>query len=87
MLIEIRKAQIVVADFTGLKTGVYFEAGFALALGREVFWTCHKGCMADVHFDTNHYQHIEWSSVADLKSRLFEKIVAVSGAGPMGAKF
>ena len=37
MIGEIRKAQFLVADFTGLKAGVYFEAGFALALGRQVF--------------------------------------------------
>jgi hypothetical protein len=33
ILAEIRRAQFVVADFTGQNQGVYFEAGFAMALG------------------------------------------------------
>ena len=40
--LEIRKAEIVIADFTGQKAGVYFEAGFAMALKKEVYWTCAK---------------------------------------------
>jgi hypothetical protein len=82
MLAEIRKAQIVIADFTEHKHGVYFEAGFARALGREVFWTCHQDHIGNTHFDTNHYQHVIWSTPADLRVKLSEKILAVVGRGP-----
>jgi nucleoside 2-deoxyribosyltransferase len=82
MLAEIRKAHIVVADFTEHKHGVYFEAGFARALGREVFWTCRDDHMAATHFDTDHYQHVVWSTPADLRAKLSEKIMAVVGPGP-----
>jgi|ERR1017187_3545225 hypothetical protein len=82
MLAEIRKAQIVIADFTEHKHGVYFEAGFARALGREVFWTCRQDHLDKTHFDTNHYQHVVWSTPADLRARLSEKILAVVGRGP-----
>ena len=84
MLVEIRKAEIVVADFTELKSGVYFEAGFARALGREVFWTCREDFIRSVHFDTNHYQHIAWAKPIDLRTQLLEKILAISGPGPYG---
>jgi nucleoside 2-deoxyribosyltransferase len=37
---EIRQLRSVVADVTGARTGVYFEAGYALGQGRPVIWTC-----------------------------------------------
>lgn len=83
MLAEIRKAEFVIADFTEHKHGVYFEAGFARALGREVFWTCREDHIGKTHFDTNHYQHIVWSTPADLRDKLSEKILAVVGRGPI----
>jgi len=82
MVVEIRKAQFLVADFTGLKAGVYFEAGFALGLGREVFWTTKADDLMEIHFDTNHYQHVVWTTYNDLKLKLSEKLVAVLGYGP-----
>lgn len=82
MIVEIRKAQFVVADLTGLKAGVYFEAGFARGLGREVFWTTRVDEISKIHFDTNHYQHTVWETYDDLRRQLGEKIVAVLGYGP-----
>lgn len=32
----LRRSKFVVADFTGQRGGVYFEAGFALGLGLQV---------------------------------------------------
>ena len=73
ILAEIREAQFVVADFTKQKGGVYFEAGFAKALGKEVFWTCREEDFGGLHFDTNHYGHLKWSEPADLKSQLLDQ--------------
>ena len=81
ILAEIRKAQFVVADFTKQKGGVYFEAGFAKALGKEVFWTCRQDDFGGLHFDTNHYGHLRWSDTADLKRQLTARIVAELGVG------
>ena len=39
---EIRDSQFVVADFTKQRPGVYYEAGFAMGLGRPVIWCCRK---------------------------------------------
>ncbi len=39
---QIRRSRFVVADFTGQRGGVYFEAGFALGLNLPVFWTCRR---------------------------------------------
>lgn len=40
IIAEIRKSGLLVADFTGNRGGVYFEAGFAMGLGIPVIWTC-----------------------------------------------
>lgn len=42
IIAEIRKSKFLVADFTGLRGGVYFEAGFAYGLGIPVIWACRK---------------------------------------------
>jgi nucleoside 2-deoxyribosyltransferase len=42
IIAEIRKSRFIIADFTGHRGGVYFEAGFAMGLGKQVIWTCRK---------------------------------------------
>jgi hypothetical protein len=81
IIIGIRRSQFLVADFTGQRGGVYFEAGFALGLGRPVIWLCRKDELAKVHFDTNHYNHIDWSTPEELRKRLTDRIRAtIKGA-------
>ena len=83
ILAEIRRAQFVIADITGARGGVYFEAGFAKALGRDVFFTCREENFAtDKHFDVEHFQHTLWKDPADLKTKLREKILGLKGKGP-----
>jgi hypothetical protein len=83
ILAEIRRAQFVIADITGARNGVYFEAGFAKALGRDVFFTCRKDRFAqDKHFDTEHFHHTTWETPADLARSLQEKVMALKGLGP-----
>jgi nucleoside 2-deoxyribosyltransferase len=42
IIAEIRNSRLLVADFTGQRGGVYFEAGFAYGIGIPVIWTCHE---------------------------------------------
>lgn len=42
IIAEIRNSKFLIADFTGQRGGVYFEAGFAYGLGIPVIWTCHE---------------------------------------------
>jgi len=76
IIAEIRTCQFMVADFTGQKAGVYFEAGFAKGLGREVIWTCKEDDFKNVHFDIAQFSHIIWKNSAELRSRLAYKIKA-----------
>jgi nucleoside 2-deoxyribosyltransferase len=76
IIAEIRKSGLLVADFTGNRGGVYFEAGFAKGLGIPVIWTCRKDHLDDVHFDTRQFNHIEWETPKELKDRLVDRIEA-----------
>jgi len=77
ILAEIRRSQFMVADFTDHKAGVYFEAGFALGLGRLVIWTCREDAIKDAHFDTRQYPHLVWKDAADFREKLAERIQAL----------
>ena len=76
IIAEIRKSRFVVADFTGQRGGVYFEAGFAMGLGLPVIWLVRKDEVEKLHFDTRQYAHIVYESAEDLKSKLYNRIAA-----------
>jgi hypothetical protein len=76
IMAEIRNCQFMVADFTGQRAGVYYEAGFAMGLGRPVIWCCRKDEICKLHFDTNHRNHIDWQTPEELRERLFRRIRA-----------
>ena len=73
---EIRRSSLLVADFTGHRGGVYFEAGLAMGLGIPVIWTCRTDCVSELHFDTRQYNHIVWTDVPELKTKLVNRIAA-----------
>jgi nucleoside 2-deoxyribosyltransferase len=81
----IRRSRFVVADFTGQRGGVYFEAGYALGLGLRVIWLCRQDELDRVHFDTRQYNFLVWkpSEYADLAKRLQNRIEATLGRGPI----
>lgn len=75
ILIEIRRSRFVVADFTEHRGGVYFEAGYALALGIPVIWMCKKEDASNMHFDVRQFSRIEWDNENDLYEKLKKRIV------------
>ena len=81
IIAELRRSRFVVADVThgedGARGGVYYEAGFAHGLDLPVFFTCRKDMMKTVHFDTNHYFHIVWTTPDELREKLKNHILAV----------
>ena len=78
----IKESRFLVADFTGHRGGVYFEAGFAMGLGLPVIWTCSKAALNELHFDIRQYAFIDWETPEDLAERLEKRIRAVVGVGP-----
>lgn len=78
IIAEIRKSRFIIADFTGGRGGVYFEAGFALGAGKPVIFTCRRDWFDQegVHFDTEHRNHILWSDATELRQKLRARIEA-----------
>ena len=77
---EILRSRFIVADFSkgkdGARGSVYYEAGFAHGLGREVIFTCREKDIEDVHFDTRQYPHIVWRDADHLREKLTDAINA-----------
>ena len=76
IIAEIRRSGLLIADFTGHRGGVYFEAGFAMGLGIPVVWTCKQTDFEGAHFDTRQYQHLVWDTPEDLREKLVNHIAA-----------
>lgn len=79
IIAEIRSCAFVVADFTGHRGGVYFEAGYARGLGKPVISMVREDHLKDVHFDTRQYSHIVWRAPDDLMIALRNRILATIG--------
>jgi len=75
----IRTAQFLIADFTLQRQGVYYEAGFAQGLGRQVIRTCRATDFDKLHFDTRQFFHLKWNEPADLRAALADHIRATVG--------
>lgn len=82
IMLQINHSRFVVADFTGHRSGVYFEAGYALGRALPVIWTCRSDELSKLHFDIRQYNCIDWSSLDDLRKRLTNRIKATVGSGP-----
>lgn len=75
MMDEIVGCKFLVADFTSQNTGVYYEAGYAKALGKTVIYTCKDTDFGNVHFDIKQTQFIVWNDDMDLAKKLKTQII------------
>lgn len=74
---EISDSEFVVADLTGQRGGVYYEAGYAVAKDKELILCCKQG--ENPHFDVAQINTIFWKDEQDLKERLINRIKATVG--------
>jgi len=81
---DIKDSRFLIADVTNQRQGVYFEAGYAIGLGRPVIWCVRKDDLKNVHFDTRQYNHIVWNTPEELKDKLYQLIRAVIGVRDNG---
>ncbi|MEX2444525.1 MAG: hypothetical protein WD492_13030 [Alkalispirochaeta sp.] len=79
ILYEIGRSRFVVADVSGQRNGVYFEAGYAIGRGIPVIWCCRDKEKDQLHFDTRQYNHIFWKEGSDLNTRLKDRILGTIG--------
>lgn len=70
---QIAKADLIVADMSGRNPNVFYEVGYAHALGKTVILLTKKS--DDIPFDLKHYPHIIYAdSIAGMKETLSKRI-------------
>lgn len=74
---EIERAEFVIADLTHHKAGVYYEAGYAKGVGKQVIFTCRKDEFEKRHFDVAQTNTIVWESEYELNRKLSSRIEAM----------
>lgn len=97
IITEIQESYFVIADLTGFRGGVYYEAGYARGLGKEVLLCCRKDYKIKVryekgekmvsqngpHFDVNHLNTLYWNedNLDSFKQKLKSRILSTVGRG------
>jgi hypothetical protein len=70
---QISKADLLIADMTGRNPNVFYEVGYAHALGKRVILLTQRS--EDIPFDLKHYPHLIYGgSVSNLKDQLYSKV-------------
>lgn len=76
IIAEIKKSKFLIADFAGLRGGVYYEAGYAAGRGKKVIYACPNSEKGKLHFDVKHFSFILYDDLPDFKRQLINKIQA-----------
>lgn len=70
---QINKADLIIADMTGRNPNVFYEVGYAHALGKKVILLTQRA--DDIPFDLKHYPHIVYSgSIVQLRDELQRRV-------------
>lgn len=77
MLYEIRNSKFVIAELSNHNNGAYYEAGYALGLGKEVIHICKKSEMSNgLHFDVAQVNTIVYDNIDEIPEKLKKRIRA-----------
>ena len=70
---QISKADLIIADMSNQNPNVFYETGYAHALGKRVILLTQKS--ANIPFDMQHYSHIVYErQIKNLKNKLSAKL-------------
>jgi hypothetical protein len=70
---QISRADLLVADMTGRNANVFYEVGYAHALGKSVVLLTQK--TEDIPFDLKHFPHIVYGNkIKDLRQELAKRV-------------
>jgi len=90
IIASIKVSKFMVADFTGNRGSVYYEAGYAKGMGIPVIYTCRdtgiknkQNDFENLRFDVAQYNFIKWdeNSYDDISKKLKDRIEATIGRG------